>query len=475
MAGEWRTLTVDQIKATDDRAIAIGPFGSRMKADTYVASGVPVIRGNNISDTRVFVDEFVYVSEQTADELRACNVFAGDLVFPHRGAIGQVGIIPATETSRFMLSTSLMKLTCNQEIVDPLFVFYFFRSTLGRHALLQHASTVGTPGIGQPLTSLRSIRLPIPPLPEQRAIAHILGTLDDKIELNRRRNQTLEAMARALFQDWFVDFGPVRAKMEGRARRDGARNGQPRTPQASDLPWPGAEAGAGAQGEPYLPAHLWQLFPDRLDDEGKPEGWKMQPLSELLTIIGGGTPKTSVEEYWGGDIPWFSVVDTPSASDVFVVATEKTITTQGLAGSSARLITKGTTIISARGTVGNLAIAGRDMTFNQSCYGLRGTGSAGDYFVYLAAQQMVDQLKSMAHGSVFSTITRQTFEAIQRPVPPPAVLTEFESLVSGWFDAILSSVEESSTLAQLRDTLLPKLISGELRIADAGKFLENAP
>lgn len=200
----------------------------------------------------------------------------------------------------------------------------------------------------------------------------------------------------------------------------------------------------------------------------------MKPLSGLLTIIGGGTPKTSIEEYWGGDIPWFSVVDTPSTSDAFVVATEKTITGQGLADSSARLIPKGTTIISARGTVGNLAIAGREMTFNQSCYGLRGTGNAGDYFVYLTAQQMVDQLKSMAHGSVFSTITRQTFEAIQRSVPPPGVLTAFEELVSGWFDSILSSVEESRTLAQLRDTLLPKLISGELRVADTGGFLERA-
>ncbi|WP_052369149.1 restriction endonuclease subunit S [Serpentinimonas barnesii] len=319
----------------------------------------------------------------------------------------------------------------------------FLRYVVGSQSFTQYILNVQT-GTAVPHISpaqIRAYSFRLPPKPEQRAIAHILGTLDDKIELNRRRNQTLEAMARALFKDWFVDFGPVRAKMEGRA--------------------------------PYLPADLWQLFPDRLDDEGKPEGWEIQQLSELLTIIGGGTPKTSVEEYWGGDIPWFSVVDTPSASDVFVVTTEKTITDQGLADSSARLIPKGTTIISARGTVGNLAIAGRDMTFNQSCYALRGTGDAGDYFVYLATQQMVDQLKSMAHGSVFSTITRQTFEAIQRPVPPQAVLTEFEGLVTGCFDAILSSVEQSQTLAQLRDTLLPKLISGELRIADAEKFLER--
>ena len=261
----------------------------------------------------------------------------------------------------------------------------------------------------------------------------------------------LEAMARTLFKAWFVDFEPVRAKIEGRWQR--------------------------GQSLPGMPAHLYDLFPDRLVESelGEiPEGWEMQPLSKLLTIIGGGTPKTSIEDYWGGEIPWFSVVDTPPASNVFVVATEKNITAQGLAGSSARLIPKGTTIISARGTVGNLAIAGCDMTFNQSCYGLRGTGGGGDYFVYLTSQQMVDQLKSMAHGSVFSTITRQTFEAIQRPVPPPGVLTAFEGLVRGWFDAILSSVVESRTLAQLRDTLLPKLISGELRVQDAERVFEEA-
>src|SRR6267142_6519370 len=192
MAGEWQTLVVDEIKAPDDRAIAIGPFGSRMKADAYVEDGIPVIRGNNISDTRALVGDFVFVAEETAEELQSCNVFAGDLVFPHRGAIGQVGIVHSDGVGRYMLSTSLMKLTCNRNLVDPLFVFYFFRSRLGRHALLQHASTVGTPGIGQPLTSLRSIRVPVPPLPEQHAIVHILGTLDDKIELNRRMNETLE-------------------------------------------------------------------------------------------------------------------------------------------------------------------------------------------------------------------------------------------------------------------------------------------
>lgn len=299
-------------------------------------------------------------------------------------------------------------------------------------------------------TSLLSeIVVPHPPkIEEQRAIAHILGTLDDKIELNRKQNETLEAMARTLFKAWFVDFEPVRAKMEGRWKR--------------------------GESLPGLPAHLYDLFPERLVDSelGEvPEGWAIGSFSDVVEIIGGGTPKTSVNEYWDGDIPWFSVVDTPAASDVFVVQTEKSITQAGLNGSSARMVAKGTTIISARGTVGNLAIAGRDMTFNQSCYALRGKNGSGDYFVFLSAQRMVEQLKAMAHGSVFSTITRQTFDAVRVVLPPEHVCQKFEQSTVGLFDALLSNVNESRSLAQLRDTLLPKLISGELRVGDVDKFL----
>jgi len=417
MADEWQTLTVDQIKAKDDRAIAIGPFGSRMKADTYVASGVPVIRGNNISDTRVFVDEFVYVSEQTADELRACNVFAGDLVFPHRGAIGQVGIIPATETPRFMLSTSLMKLTCNREIVDPLFVFYFFRSTFGRHSLLQHASTVGTPGIGQPLTSLRSIRLPIPPLPEQRAIAHILGTLDDKIELNRRRNQTLEAMARTLFQDWFVDFGPVRAKMEGRA--------------------------------PYLPADLWQLFPERLDDEGKPEGWKLNRVSDFLTLAYGKSLPADRRNY--GDIPVYG--------------------SGGITGSHNEPLVNGPVIILGRkGTVGSLYLEDRPCFPIDTVFYIQ--PKAPTAYCYYLLESL--PLRSMNTDAAVPGLNRENVYRLEVSAPPAELISVFAEMVTRLRKSISAISRDSEVLAQLRNTLLPKLISGELRIQDAGQFVEAA-
>ena len=442
MAGEWRATSLGNL--CDDGVVELqtGPFGTQLHAHDYVTDGIPVVPTEAIRNRQIDHLVLPKISYTKAAELSRHRLEIDDILFARRGvqATGHIGVVRNAEEG-FVCGTGAIRLRVIDKAggVCPEFLSHVLANPASVSWFKFHAIGATMPNLNEGI--IRSFPFSIPPLPEQRAIAHILGTLDDKIELNRRRNQTLEAMARTLFNDWFVEFGPVRTKMEGH--------------------------------EPYLPTDLWQLFPEQLDDEGKPEGWEMQPLSELLTIIGGGTPKTSVEEYWTGDIPWFSVVDTPSASDVFVVATEKSITAQGLAGSSARLIPKGTTIISARGTVGNLAIAGREMTFNQSCYGLRGTAGTGDYFVYHTAQQMVDQLKSMAHGSVFSTITRQTFEAIQRPVPPPSVLTAFEELVRGWFDAILSNVEESRILAQLRDTLLPKLISGKLRVNETEKIMDN--
>jgi type I restriction enzyme S subunit len=278
---------------------------------------------------------------------------------------------------------------------------------------------------------------------EQRAIAHILGTLDDKIELNRRMNETLEAMARALFKSWFVDFEPVRAKMEGRWDR--------------------------GQSLPGLPAHLYNLFPSRLVDSelGEvPEGWEVQPFSETVEVIGGGTPKTSVPEYWGGDIPWFSVVDAPTFAEIWVVDTEKKVTQKGVEASSTRVLPVGTTIISARGTVGRLALVGVPMAMNQSCYGLRGKQGAKGYFNYFSTRTLVSVLQQRAHGSVFDTITRDTLAGVAVIVPPNQVVDEFERLAEPLLRRIHKNLLESRALATLRDALLPKLISGEIRVKD---------
>lgn len=286
---------------------------------------------------------------------------------------------------------------------------------------------------------IEALPILLPPLHEQRAIAEVLGALDDKIEHNRRTNETLEALARSLFRDWFVDFGPTRAKAEGR--------------------------------EAYLAPDLWALFPDAFNEEGIPEGWRWEPLSSIIEMIGGGTPKTSVTEYWNGHIPWFSVVDAPSNSDVFVVDTEKKITQAGLSNSSTKILRKGTTIVTARGTVGKLALAGVDLAMNQSCYGIVGAQGFGDCLTYFSVKSAVDRLKDKAHGSVFDTITRSTFDSVSATVSAPATAWAFEELASPMMESILKNVLENQKLAEMRDCLLPKLISGEVRVREAEKIV----
>jgi type I restriction enzyme, S subunit len=444
MTDDWRPLTVDQLKAPQQAAIAIGPYGSRMKADRYVAEGVPVIRGSNISDSRALLGEFVFVSEETADELRSGNVFADDLVFPHRGAIGQVGIVPADGHGRYMLSTSLMKLTCNRDIVDPLFLFYFFRSRLGRDALLQHASTVGTPGIGQPLASLRAITLTVPPLPEQIAIANILGGLDERIELNRRTNETLEEMTRALYKSWFVDFDPVRAKADGR--------------------------------DPGLPAPITDLFPDRFDDSelGEvPAGWRVARLSELFDL----NPNRVLPK--GEAAPYLDMANMPTHGHV-----PDEVRTRSF-GSGMRFVNGDTLVARITPCLENGKTAFVDFLAD----GQVGWGST-EYIVlrpkptlplqygYCLARS--SEFRAFAIQRMTGTSGRQRVSAdalshFVLPRPPQALAELFGRFAGSLFARVSAADAESRSLARLRDAQLPKLISGELRVGQAERVPEALP
>ena len=282
----------------------------------------------------------------------------------------------------------------------------------------------------------------VPPLPEQRAIAHILGTLDDKIELNRRMSETLEAMARALFKSWFVDFDPLRAKVEGR--------------------------------DPGLPQPVADLFPDCFEDSEMgeiPTGWAVESILTQATLLSGGTPKTDRKEYWGGELAWASAKDVSQCGQVFLLTTERTITAQGLEESATQLVPALAVVVVARGaTTGRMVLFGREMAMNQTCYAL--TSRVGTPFaLYCQLCHRMNELVHAAHGSVFDTITTTTFERSRFVLPSEPVLRFFEGAVAPLFRRILLGTEEYRTLAALRDTLLPKLISGELQIGDAQRFI----
>jgi type I restriction enzyme S subunit len=263
--------------------------------------------------------------------------------------------------------------------------------------------------------------------------------LDDKIELNRRMNATLESMARALFQSWFVDFDPVRAKLDGRQ------------PIGMD------QATA-------------DLFPEHLEDSplGRiPKGWEVGSILRQADLLSGGTPKTDVSAYWNGDIPWASAKDVSQCGEAFLVSTERNITNRGVEESSTKIIPAHTTVVVARGaTTGRLTMFGHSMAMNQTCYGLRSRVGA-PFSLYCNAKYFIDRLVQGGHGSIFDTITTSTFEATDVLLAPKEVLLGFDIQVTPMFQRIHANLLESRTLTTLRDTLLPRLLSGEITLQSA--------
>lgn len=395
---EWKECKLFEVA----EKFAMGPFGSNIKAENFIDSGVPVIRGTNLNYYKYVGGNFVFLNEEKATQLKSSNCFPGDLVFTHRGTLGQVGLIPEGKYSRYVISQSGMKLTVKKDILDNQFLFYFFNSSIGRNELLQHEAQVGVPSISNPLTSLKSVNILLPPLPEQKAIAGILSSLDDKIDLLHRQNKTLEGMAEALWRKMFV--------------------------------------------------------------EDVDESWPEFSLLEIIDLVGGGTPKTEVSEYWDGEIPWLSASDITANHRSFIISTEKSITEKGLNNSSAKIIPSFSTIISARGTVGNYCLLSVPMAFSQSNYGILPKIEGCYFFTYLLVQHVVDELKSAAYGSVFDTITTNTFREKKINLPQENVIIEFEKNIIKYFEKMQGNTQQIHLLSLMRDKLLPKLMSGEVRV-----------
>ncbi|MFZ6019204.1 MAG: restriction endonuclease subunit S [Chloroflexota bacterium] len=330
---------------------------------------------------------------------------------------------------------------------DSEFIYYWLKAHTEDLKRLATGSTFGELSG----STLKQIIIKLPPLAEQRAIAHILGTLDDKIELNRRMSQTLEEMARALFKAWFVDFEPVRAKLQGRWQR--------------------------GQSLPGLPAHLYDLFPDRLVDSelGEiPEGWEVKSIGELTDIVGGSTPRTECAEYWeGGTHYWVTPKDLSTLSVPVLLHTERKITDSGLAQISSGLLPRGTVLLSSRAPIGYLAIVEIPVAVNQGFIAMKPRNGVSNLFLLRWANIAYDEILSHANGSTFMEISKASFRQIRLVVPPGTIMDGFERLSRPMYSKVVENENASRTLAALRDALLPKLIRGEMRVKDAEKFLKE--
>ena len=332
----WSTATIAQVA----EKVGMGPFGSSIKVETFVPDGVPIISGQHLHGSRLDDSPgYNFITEAHAKRLANAIVSPGDIVFTHRGNIGQVAYVPdRSKFGRYVVSQSQFYVRCDHSKVIPEFVAAYFRSPEGKHKLLANASQVGVPAIAQPVTYLRTIDIPLPGLAEQRAIAHILGALDDKIELNRRMNETLEAMARALFKSWFVDFEPVRAKIAGRA--------------------------AG------LPRRIASLFPQSLttiDQRDVPLGWPVKPLGELIELNYGKALRK--DKRIPGDFPVL-----------------------GSGGSDSShiepLVRQPTVVVGRKGTVGSIHWAPRGCWPIDTTYYVVSTGGLPMTYIYRLLQHL---------------------------------------------------------------------------------------
>ena len=267
---------------------------------------------------------------------------------------------------------------------------------------------------------LRKTEIPYPPLPVQKRIAGILSAYDDLIENSQRRIRILESMARSLYREWFVHL-----RFPGHERHSRV---------------------ASPVGE-------------------VPKGWGTVAFTEIADVLSGGTPKTGVPEYWDGEIPFFTPRDAPSG--FYVQDTDKHVTELGIAKCSSECYPPDTVFITARGTVGKVALPSVPMAMNQSCYALRGKQGISQRFLYLMTLEQVDYLKTNTGGATFDTIIVDTFRRMFVVRPPYTLVTRFTGSVDAIFDQVNALQRQVQNLRRTRDLLLPRLLSGQIEVKAA--------
>lgn len=319
-----------------------------------------------------------------------------DVVVTISGTLGQIAYIPQdSKYAEYLCSQRQFRVTFDDRAVYVPYLVYYFHTYEGQNKILSFANQTGVPALSQPLKNFRQIRIKLPDIDTQQRIAHIIESLDDKIELNNKINENLERQATALFNNFY----------------------------------------------------------DQAETEIS--------FTDVIQILGGGTPKTGESGYWGGKIPFFTPKDIGSP---YTLNTEKTITEAGLARCNSRLYPINTVFVTARGTVGKVGMAGVPMAMNQSCYALVGKG-IHQLLVYFYTLKVIDRLRHKASGAVFDAVTTKDFESEHIMRLPESIEKVFLCAAEPMYQAILSNSIENQKLAGLRDALLPKLISGEIDVS----------
>jgi type I restriction enzyme S subunit len=437
MAGEWREYRIGEI------ADIIGGSTPSTADPSNFDGEIPWLTPKDLSGPH---DRYVSRGERSLSRkgLESCSAQLlppGTVLLTSRAPIGYVAIAKNSVATNQGFRNLIPKPGMSSE-----FLYYWLKGHV--EELQRHAS--GSTFQELSGTALAQIGIRVPPLPEQRAIAHILGTLDDKIELNRRMSETLEQMARALFKAWFIDFEPVRAKMEGRWQR--------------------------GQSHPGLPAHLYDLFPDRLVDSEQgeiPEGWRVGTLGELSEKPQYGYTASAREEPVGPKFLRITDINKLSWIDWSTVP----FCEIGQEDLEQYRLHPGDVLIARMADPGHGVVIEEEVEAVFASYLIRFRLKDHAYVRYiqywLRSDGYWDLVASRHAGTTRASLNAQVLSTFQVIIPPKQIVSAFGEIVNNLRNKVVAAVNESRTLTALRDTLLPKLISGELRVRDAERFLKE--
>ena len=381
----------------------------------YSKEGIRVVRGDNVTIGNLRWDaEKDKRWNEPFDKTEYYSLQANDIVIGMDGS--RVGKNKARIKKEDLPLLLAQRVACvrHNELAEQDYLYYNIFSK----KFIDYVNSIHT-GSAIPHISQKQIedyKILLPDLETQRRIASILSSLDRKIELNNKINADLEEMAQAIFKNWFVDFEPF---------KDGK----------------------------FVDSELGMI----------PEGWKVGRLTDVIKLMPGGTPKTSEPLYWdNGTIPFFSPKD---VNGVYCFATEKHITEAGLNKCSSNLYPKDTIFITCRGTVGKVCLAACDMAMNQSNYAIKAIDGYSQYYVFFLVKSVVERLIKKSNGAVFSAITSKDFDE-EILIPSQEVVVDFTNVIDGFFRRIFTVGTENSRLSLLRDTLLPRLMSGEIEVPE---------
>lgn len=407
---EWKEYKVEDII----NEISMGPFGSNLKVDSFIDSGVPVLNGSNLQGFKLNEDSFNYVSEEKAESLGKANAHRGDVVITHRGTLGQIVYIPEnSKFNRYIISQSQFRLTLKSDIVRSDYFVYFFHTRLGQHKILMNASQVGVPALARPTSTFKKVTIPLPSVLVQEQFMTILSSLDDKIDLNRKINENLEQQAQTLFKSWFIDFEPF---------KDGK----------------------------FVDSELGMI----------PEGWKVGALTNIADYLNGLAMQKFPPIDFVSSLP---VLKIKELGQTFCDSNSDRCSNQI---DKKYVVENGDIIFSWSGTLLVDLWCGGKCGLNQHLFKVIAKSDYYKWFVYFWTKHHLNKFIRIAQDKAVTMghIKRGDLETSLVLLPPTYIMDRIDKLIGPMINSLIERRLESFRLASLRDSLLPKLMSGEIKI-----------